>query len=492
MSIKQRAFFGDFVRRNWRTFFILISLLTDVSSIFVAGWGAFYIKHLIPRVPAIDTLTLIEFAILFSSVLIFVAAVLGLYRASFRVTLRQQRYLAAKAYVYSVLLTFAASYVIPFPYFPKRFTLLFFVLLPFSFLAVRSLLDKFNAIMRERGYGIHNTIILGTDGITDQFVERIWSYPELGYSLKDIIVPNARKKKRNSVEESTGRLVLTNEIIEVEQLITEMQIERIFISSLDEMNRVQFLMGLCRKYRVKLKLLSVESEDLLRFVHVNDIAGIPLYSPPRKRTDNIKRVAKRAFDFLGALTAIVILSPLLLLSALAILLEDGRPVFFTQRRALVKGTGEFQMLKFRSMTKDAEQQQQEMYKLNRASGGLFLLDNDPRLTRVGRILRKFSIDELPQLFNVLKGDMSLVGPRPLSIADLSNVTPENQLDGYYTLRAHAKPGMTGLWQISGRREVNFREMILLDLYYLDNQSFLFDVEILFATIPAVLYGRGAY
>ena len=144
------------------------------------------------------------------------------------------------------------------------------------------------------------------------------------------------------------------------------------------------------------------------------------------------------------------------------------------------------------MVKNAEDQQDELYKINETTGGLFRVEDDPRVTKVGKIIRKFSLDELPQFFNVLRGDMSLVGPRPLSIADLSNIAPENSIGGYYKLRAEAKPGITGLWQISGRRELSFKEMVLLDLYYIDNQSIMFDLEILFETVPVALFGKGAY
>jgi lipopolysaccharide/colanic/teichoic acid biosynthesis glycosyltransferase len=144
------------------------------------------------------------------------------------------------------------------------------------------------------------------------------------------------------------------------------------------------------------------------------------------------------------------------------------------------------------MKTGADEIQQEFYKYNEASGGLFRMEKDPRVTKIGKIIRKYSIDELLQLFNVLKGDMSIVGPRPLSLADLDNITSANSMRGYYALRANAKPGITGLWQISGRREVHFREMVLLDLYYIENQSLLFDLEIILETIPVVLFGKGAY
>ena len=198
------------------------------------------------------------------------------------------------------------------------------------------------------------------------------------------------------------------------------------------------------------------------------------------------------FDVVGSILFILLLLPIFIIITLAILIEDGTPIIFTQKRALIKGKNEFHLIKFRSMIKGAELKQSELYKFNEASGGLFMLKDDSRITKVGKILRKFSFDELPQLFNVFLGDMSLVGPRPLSIADLNNIANENKLDGYYKLRNNAKPGITGLWQISGRREIGFREMVLLDLYYIENQSLLFDLEILFATIPVVLFGKGAY
>jgi lipopolysaccharide/colanic/teichoic acid biosynthesis glycosyltransferase len=120
------------------------------------------------------------------------------------------------------------------------------------------------------------------------------------------------------------------------------------------------------------------------------------------------------------------------------------------------------------------------------------MKNDPRLTRVGRFIRKYSIDELPQLLNVIRGEMSLVGPRPLPVRDFERMHEDDHMGGYYRQRSLTKPGMTGLWQISGRSDIGFREMVLLDLYYIEHQTLLFDLEILAQTVPVVLFGRGAY
>ena len=163
-----------------------------------------------------------------------------------------------------------------------------------------------------------------------------------------------------------------------------------------------------------------------------------------------------------------------------------------QTRAALPGSSEFEFIKFRSMVNKADELKDELMKNNESDGALFKMKNDPRITKVGKIIRKLSIDELPQLFNVLKGEMSLVGPRPLPLSDFDKANEPEEFWESVKDRASVKPGMTGLWQISGRSNIRFKEMILLDLYYIENYSLLFDLEIMFETIPAVLFSRGAY
>lgn len=194
---------------------------------------------------------------------------------------------------------------------------------------------------------------------------------------------------------------------------------------------------------------------------------------------------KHAADFLLALVGVLLLSPLLLSVAVLILLTSGRPVFFVQYRQGRNGR-RFPMLKFRTMTTDAETRKGT---LKAASGQLdptFKLRTDPRVTRLGRVLRRWSIDELPQLFNVLAGSMSLVGPRPLPVDE------HQAIAGWRRRRLAMKPGITGLWQVSGRSDIAFEEWMELDVKYVDDWSLYGDLVILFRTIPAVLSGRGAY
>lgn len=195
---------------------------------------------------------------------------------------------------------------------------------------------------------------------------------------------------------------------------------------------------------------------------------------------------KQALDFVGALLLTIFLSPVFLFAALAIRLSSPGPVLFRQQRCGLNGQP-FTMLKFRSMVSDAEQRKHELAALNEMGGPVFKVTNDPRVTSIGRLLRRYSIDEFPQLLNVLRGEMSLVGPRPLPVDEVERFD-----DPAHRRRLSVKPGLTCLWQVSGRNNVtDFREWVRLDLEYIDNWSFWLDLKILWRTIPVVLTGTGA-
>jgi exopolysaccharide biosynthesis polyprenyl glycosylphosphotransferase len=194
---------------------------------------------------------------------------------------------------------------------------------------------------------------------------------------------------------------------------------------------------------------------------------------------------KRALDTSVAALALVGVSPIMLITAFAVKLDSPGPVFFKQTR-VGKWGATFGCYKFRSMYIDAEQRKQTLMPKNEADGPVFKMKNDPRITRVGRFIRKMSIDELPQLINVLRGEMSLVGPRPPVPKEVAQYTVD-QLH-----RLDVIPGITGLQQISGRSNLNFKRWVELDLQYISEQSFWKDIEILIKTIPAVLTSRGAY
>ncbi len=213
--------------------------------------------------------------------------------------------------------------------------------------------------------------------------------------------------------------------------------------------------------------------------------GPPLLEVGYPELDNTQRALKRTLDVAGSLVGLVVFSPVLAAVAVAIKLDSPGPVLFRQKRA---GADEkvFICYMFRSMYEDAERRQAELEARNEADGAVFKIKDDPRVTRVGHFIRRWSLDELPQLINVLKGEMSLVGPRPLPLRDFERMTETHKR------RLAALPGMSGYWQISGRSTLSFDDMVRLDLYYIENWSLSFDIKIIVKTIAAVLRREGAY
>ena len=236
---------------------------------------------------------------------------------------------------------------------------------------------------------------------------------------------------------------------------------------------------------VRVRIAPKTSELLIQRGEYVPGQGVPLFELQPPVLAGADWALKKAFDLGVSFLVVVIGLPFWLLIALAIKLDSRGPVLYRDRRVGV-GEQEFGMLKFRTMVQGAAEQQILLEEQNEAGGALFKIRDDPRVTRVGRVLRRLSLDELPQLLNVLRGEMSLVGPRPLPLRDYQ------QLDTWHRKRYHVLPGITGLWQISGRSNLTFDDLVRLDFYYIENWSIWLDISILARTIPAVISQRGAY
>lgn len=250
--------------------------------------------------------------------------------------------------------------------------------------------------------------------------------------------------------------------------------------------QVEKVIELCELEGVEVWLLADFFKTRVSQTSVDDFLGRPTVVFRSAPEASWQGVAKQTLDFFGALVLLVLLSPVLLFAALAVKLTSSGPVLFRQQRSGLNGRP-FTMLKFRTMVTDAEQLQAELASFNEMDGPVFKVTNDPRVTPLGRLLRKWSIDELPQLWNVLRFEMSLVGPRPLPVDEVRRIN-----DPAHRRRLSVKPGLTCLWQISGRNDVkSFKEWVRLDLEYIDNWSLWLDVKILLKTIPVVLTGAGA-
>lgn len=237
--------------------------------------------------------------------------------------------------------------------------------------------------------------------------------------------------------------------------------------------------------KVRLILAPTLSDVSAERLDFNPVAGLPLVDVGPPKAMKSLRWFKRGMDIAGASILLILMSPLLLLTVIAIKLEDGGPVLFRQQRVGLDGSV-FGCLKFRSMCVDAEAKLAELMAANEGSGPLFKMKEDPRITRVGKFIRRYSVDELPQFWNVLIGDMSLVGPRPALPSEVE------QYEDDARRRLRIRPGLTGLWQVSGRSRLSWEDTVRLDLYYVDNWSIVQDIVIMLRTAKAVLGSSGAY
>lgn len=325
--------------------------------------------------------------------------------------------------------------------------------------------------------GVHRVIVLAANGSSKMVIRTIKDDPRLGMKIVKIIDQDAISKLEKIVENSP-----CDEIILADSNLKEAQVARI--------------LDFCRIHQIALKmtpnLLLVRSSH----IDIQQLAGIPILEFKRTPLDGWGRIIKRAVDIFGSIILIIILSPIMIIAALLVKLTSKGPILFRQERVGLDKN--FTFLKFRSMKfeyctgdsyggKKAQEFRESLKKKkNEVDGPVFKIKNDPRITGAGKFLRKTSIDELPQLFNVLKGEMSLVGPRPPMPEEVA------EYSDFQKRRLGVKPGITGLWQVSGRSELSFDEWVKLDAYYIEHWSLWLDFVILLRTVKAVVRRRGAY
>jgi exopolysaccharide biosynthesis polyprenyl glycosylphosphotransferase len=346
----------------------------------------------------------------------------------------------------------------------------------------RIILRIIQSRLRSRGIGIQRTLVIGAGDIGRSVLRTMIARKELGYHPIGYL-------DEDSVVGSVdlGRVKGLGGVENLEMVIRQVPVDHVVITlSWSNHDRILKLIQICQKYRVEVSVVPDVFQLNVQQVQIENVDGIPLLRVnghvPLKGSN---RLVKRAMD----IVLIVLLSPILALIfgfvMLAIRLEGRGPIFYTARRVGESGR-EFRMIKFRSMIPNADLLREELVKTHELDPRHPKLKDDPRVTKVGRFIRRTSIDELPNLLNVLAGHMSLVGPRP--------PTPEEVTlyEAWHMQRLQVKPGMTGLWQVSGRSEVPFDEMCLLDIYYIENWSMQLDAQILMMTIPRVLLRQGAY
>lgn len=340
------------------------------------------------------------------------------------------------------------------------------------------------AVQRARSQGRLQlrVLIAGSPSHVDEIAAVLRRETWLGYRVTGALVPRS-----DLAPETASGIPVVGTCDEVSEVVRHSDTDLIFfaggaLTSPGQLRRIAWDLERADVQMVVAPSVTDVSGERIR---VRPVGGLPLVHIDPPRTTDASRWAKRAFDVAGALLLLVAFSPLVAVAALRIRLHDGGPVLFRQARAGRDGR-EFDCLKLRTMVVDAEARLAALQDRQEAHEVLFKLKDDPRITAPGRWLRRYSIDELPQLVNVLRGDMSLVGPRPALPREVE------AYDRDVLRRLRVRPGMTGMWQVSGRSDLSWDEAVRLDLYYVDNWSMLQDVNILTKTFRAVLGSRGAY
>jgi exopolysaccharide biosynthesis polyprenyl glycosylphosphotransferase len=346
---------------------------------------------------------------------------------------------------------------------------------------------------RSRTWYMQNALIVGPPLESGSVARRVLRHPE--YRINVVAcVDTAGARLDDAAERKLARMVGTMPVIrgdvDLPELIGQLDIDRVmFASGAGEVREDGETLCALGDLEVHVDLIPSWCDFVGRRLDYHELEGMPLLSVPRTSIRRSDQLRKRAFDMVASAAALTLLSPVFLLCAILIKLDSRGPILFRQRR-VGRGDRRFEVLKFRSMYVDAEERKHTIAQLNFHGGGdtdgMFKVREDPRVTRVGRWLRRTSLDELPQLINVLKGDMSLVGPRPL----IEN--EDRQVEGRFRQRLVSSPGLTGPWQIHGRSEIPFEEMINLDYLYVMNWSLWGDVKLMLRTVHAVVHGQGAY
>jgi len=335
--------------------------------------------------------------------------------------------------------------------------------------------------LRRRGLGVDRLLIVGAGEVGRTVMRNIVAQPALGYQIVGFVDDDPDKGSTD-----IGRFKALGNTANIPKLVKVHDIDEVIITLPWMYHRkIVSIIAQCEREHVGVRIVPDIFQMTLSHLDTVDLGGIPMIGVREVSISSSQRLFKRAMDVALSLVALIVALPIFVVTAIAIKLDSTGPVIFAQIR-VGKDEQLFACYKFRSMKVGAEDEKEKLLERNEVDGPIFKIRDDPRITKVGHFLRRTSIDELPQLFNVLMGHMSLVGPRP-------PVPSEVQCyQSWHKRRLEVPPGITGLWQVSGRSELTFDEQVLLDLYYIENWSPVLDVQILLRTLPKVLLGDGAY
>jgi exopolysaccharide biosynthesis polyprenyl glycosylphosphotransferase len=405
----------------------------------------------------------------------------GMY-ASFRLKkISEVAFLIYQSAYFSFFIFAAVCYALKIRHISRLFVALSFLYAMVLFLIEKTLLMEFLRSLRRKGFNYRNILIAGTGEEALHFIHWMDANKEFGLKITGLV----GAKKSDVGQELAGHKVIGT-FEDISRIERELALDSVlFAVPYAQFASIGEPMHYLETVGVKVDVALDYFKHRLGRVKQTELCGVPLLSFETAPENPLPLFTKRVFDVVISGIALVILSPLFLVTALLIRLTSKGPVLFVQERGSLHGR-KFRLYKFRTMVEGAESQLEELKKYNEMNGAAFKMANDPRVTPLGKVLRKWSIDELPQLWNVFKGDMSLVGPRPPLMSEV------RAYDDWQRRRLSMRPGITCLWQVRGRNKItDFAEWAKLDLEYIDNWSLFLDLRILLKTIPVVLFGIGA-
>ncbi len=352
----------------------------------------------------------------------------------------------------------------------------------FGFVSVQKMLMYLIAgRLRARGTNRKRILLVGTGPRAENFISVVRANFDWGLDIVGLLTGDAEK-----VGESLYGYTVLNTFDQIENVLRTVNPEEVIITiSTKRFDQVRTVLEACEREGVQVRLNSDTFVEITKKVRIDNVHGLKIISFSSVRQSEIQLLIKRLIDIVGALIILIVSFPLMIAAILGIWISDGTPIFY-EWNVIGIHKKPFKGWKFRTMTRDADSLKKDLIDSNEMEGPVFKIKNDPRVFPFGRWLRKWSLDETPQLISVLKGDMSLVGPRPSFVHEVE------KYESWQRRRLSVKPGITCLWQINGRNEINkFDEWVRLDLEYIDQWSLWLDIKIILKTIPAVLSGKGA-
>jgi exopolysaccharide biosynthesis polyprenyl glycosylphosphotransferase len=420
-------------------------------------------------------------AFAYALVLVTLLWIRGLYRLRVRWSPRREAVDILFAILMLAVVVFTALFIFKLPNVSRLFLLVLFPAQAVLTIIIRTAIRLAFVHARQRGFNVRYMLIVGANAGAATFADAVERHRELGLQpIGHLASPHDRA---NRGDRHVRRPIL-GDISDIEDILHGSVVDEVAIClTLDDLEVVEPIARLCENEGRVVRIPMAHPGPVVPGGTLEEFDGIQVLSLVYGPDRTIGMIAKRVLDVVLASAALVVLAPLLLVVAIIIRRREGAPVLFRQTRLGLHGRP-FEVVKFRTMVRDAETRLAELVDQNEVSGPAFKVTDDPRLTRTGRWLRSTSIDELPQLFNVLRGEMSLVGPRPPLPREV------DEYDIWHRRRLSMQPGITGLWQVVARRDPDFDRWVRLDLDYIDRWSLWLDLKIMLRTIPAMLAGEG--